>query len=73
MEKWQTAMEKLQEKTDDTHAYNQERNAVLKGVRDGVVVEMHSHRGEQQAFDTLLHVVIGGVVEKPPQVFDQDA
>jgi hypothetical protein len=66
-------MEKLQETTDDTHAYNQERNAVLSGVRDGVVVELHNRRGEQQAFDTLLHVVIGEVVEKPPQVFDQDA
>jgi hypothetical protein len=72
MESWQTSMEKLEKKTSGLSAYNAERSAVLNGIDAGEVVEMHTRRNKE-SFDTLLHVAIGEVVEKPPQIFDQDA
>jgi hypothetical protein len=72
MESWQTSMEKLEKNTSAVSAYTAERSAVLNGVAAGEVVEMHTRRNKE-SFDTLLHVAIGEVVEKPPQIFDQDA
>lgn len=72
MRAWRASIEKLEDTTETLKSYNQERAAVLNGVESGTVIELRHPISERQTYQELLHVVIGDVVEKPANFYDQD-